>query len=137
LFPTTSGEQHTFDVVVSAIGLFTQPVLPDLTEEEPFTGTLMHTARWDHSVDLADARVASVKGALGHWIAGAGALGALCGIEAVARGVLLPTAGLCEPDARCALPHVIGAAERRPVAAALVNAFAFGGANASLVVRRC
>jgi cyclohexanone monooxygenase len=49
---------HTFDVVVSAVGLFTQPVLPDLAEEEMFTGTLMHTARWDHSVDLRDARVA-------------------------------------------------------------------------------
>ncbi len=44
--------------MVSAVGLFTQPVLPDLVEEEPFTGTLMHTARWDHSVDLHDARVA-------------------------------------------------------------------------------
>jgi cyclohexanone monooxygenase len=55
---TTSGEQYTFDVVVSAVGLFTQPALPDLVEEEPFTGTLMHTARWDHSVDLADSRVA-------------------------------------------------------------------------------
>ncbi|MGX9790858.1 flavin-containing monooxygenase [Mycobacterium sp. MMS18-G62] len=55
---TAAGEQYTFDVVVSAVGLFTQPVLPDLVEEETFTGTLMHTARWDHSVDLRDARVA-------------------------------------------------------------------------------
>ena len=55
---TRAGERYTFDVVVSAVGLFTQPVLPDLVEEEPFTGTLMHTARWDHSVDLRDARVA-------------------------------------------------------------------------------
>lgn len=54
----SSGEEFTFDVVVSAIGLFTQPVLPDLVETEPFTGTLMHTARWDHSVDLRGARVA-------------------------------------------------------------------------------
>jgi cyclohexanone monooxygenase len=55
---TAAGEQYTFDVVVSAVGLFTQPVLPDLVEDEPFTGTLMHTARWDRSVDLRDARVA-------------------------------------------------------------------------------
>jgi cyclohexanone monooxygenase len=55
---TAAGEQYTFDVVVSAVGLFTQPVLPELVEEEKFTGTLMHTARWDHSVDLRDARVA-------------------------------------------------------------------------------
>jgi cyclohexanone monooxygenase len=55
---TATGELYTFDVVVSAVGLFTQPVLPDLVEEEKFTGTLMHTACWDHSVDLRDARVA-------------------------------------------------------------------------------
>lgn len=55
---TDNDEQYSFDVVVSAVGLFTQPVLPDLVEDEPFEGTLMHTARWDHSVDLADARVA-------------------------------------------------------------------------------
>jgi cyclohexanone monooxygenase len=55
---TNSGECYTFDIVVSAVGLFTQPVLPDLVEEEPFTGTLMHTAHWDHSVHLNDARVA-------------------------------------------------------------------------------
>jgi cyclohexanone monooxygenase len=55
---TSAGERYTFDVVVSAIGLFTRPVLPDLHEEEVFTGTLMHTARWDHSVDLRDACVA-------------------------------------------------------------------------------
>ena len=55
---SATGELYTFDVVVSAVGLFTQPVLPDLDEDEPFTGTLMHTARWDHSVDLSDARVA-------------------------------------------------------------------------------
>jgi cyclohexanone monooxygenase len=55
---TSAGEEHSFDIVVSAIGLFTQPVMPDLVEEEPFTGTVMHTAQWDHSVDLRDARVA-------------------------------------------------------------------------------
>jgi cyclohexanone monooxygenase len=55
---TSTGQRYSFDIVVSAVGLFTQPVLPDLTEEEPFTGTLMHTARWDHSVDLLGARVA-------------------------------------------------------------------------------
>ena len=55
---TSAGERYTFDVVVSAIGLFTRPVLPELHEEEAFTGTVMHTARWDHSVDLRDARVA-------------------------------------------------------------------------------
>ncbi len=83
------------------------------------------------------AAVGAVKGALGHWIAGAGAIGFLCGYEAVLSGLCLPTAGLVEPDRACALPHVIGQAIRREVNTALVNAFAFGGANASILVARC
>jgi cyclohexanone monooxygenase len=54
----STGQCHTFDIVVSAVGMFTKPLLPDLHEQEPFTGTLMHTAKWDHSVDLTGARVA-------------------------------------------------------------------------------
>lgn len=55
---TSTGARHVFDVVVSAVGLFAQPVMPALVEEEPFAGTVMHTSRWDHSVPLEDARVA-------------------------------------------------------------------------------
>jgi cyclohexanone monooxygenase len=55
---TATGDHHEFDVLVSAVGLFTQPVMPDLVEQEPFTGTVMHSSRWDHSVDVAGARVA-------------------------------------------------------------------------------
>jgi cyclohexanone monooxygenase len=55
---TSTGERYAFDVVVSAVGLFTRPVLPDLVEQEPFAGTVMHTARWNQSVDLRGARVA-------------------------------------------------------------------------------
>ena len=84
---------------------------------------------------LDRARVASVKGAIGHAIAGAGALGFLCAIEAVARGTLLPTAGLEHPDPQCALPHIIGRAVHARAQTALVNSFAFGGANVSLAIR--
>jgi 3-oxoacyl-[acyl-carrier-protein] synthase II len=80
--------------------------------------------------------VSSVKGALGHAIAGAGALGFLCAVHAVTAGCVLPTAGLAEPDPECDLPHVMGTAVVRPTGSALVNAFAFGGANTSLVLRR-
>lgn len=55
---TAHGQRYRFDVVVSAVGMFTRPVMPDLVEEEPFTGVVMHTARWDHSVDLTGLKVA-------------------------------------------------------------------------------
>ncbi len=55
---TSAGRQHRFDVVVSAVGLFTRPQFPELVEQEPFTGTVMHSSQWDHSLDLPGARVA-------------------------------------------------------------------------------
>jgi 3-oxoacyl-[acyl-carrier-protein] synthase II len=84
----------------------------------------------------ARAYVSSVKGAVGHWVAGAGAIGALCAIEAVRAGAIVPTAGLRAPDPACAARHVIGEGVRADVDVALANAFAFGGANACVVVRR-
>lgn len=84
----------------------------------------------------AELPVSSVKGALGHWIAGAGALGFLCAYEALRCGLLLPTAGLRDPDPACRLRHIVGQAESASVRAALVNALAFGGVNACLVLRR-
>jgi len=86
---------------------------------------------------VARAHVSSSKGALGHWVAGAGALGALYAWEAVARGRVLPTAGLTAPDPACDVDHVIGGAIAKHVPAALANAFAFGGANSCLVLTRC
>ncbi|HEY4243270.1 MAG TPA: beta-ketoacyl-[acyl-carrier-protein] synthase family protein [Kofleriaceae bacterium] len=83
------------------------------------------------------AHVSSSKGALGHWVAGAGALGALYAYHAVAAGEVLPTAGLVDPDPACDVPHVVGRALRKDVGVALANSFAFGGANSCLVLRRC
>lgn len=85
---------------------------------------------------LEHARVSSVKGALGHTIAAAGAIGFVAAVEAISSGTVLPTAGLTIPDPDCALPHVTGRALRRRVGSALVNSFAFGGANCSVVVTR-
>jgi len=85
---------------------------------------------------LARAHVSSSKGALGHWIAGAGALGALYAHHAIVAGEVLPTAGLGDPDPLCDVPHVIGRAVQKDVRAVLANSFAFGGANSCLVMRR-
>lgn len=55
---TSSGDEFSFDVVASAEGLFTRPSMPTLLEEERFTGTVMHSARWDASIDLNGRSVA-------------------------------------------------------------------------------
>jgi 3-oxoacyl-[acyl-carrier-protein] synthase II len=76
--------------------------------------------------------VSSIKGAIGHTLGAAGAIEAAVSALAVQQGVVPPTAGLKDPDAACALRHVV---ERRPgrVRAALSNAFGFGGTDVALV----
>ncbi len=50
----------TADVIVCAVGLFGSPKQPDIQGLTGFRGTIMHTARWDHSVELAGKRVAVI-----------------------------------------------------------------------------
>ncbi len=57
---TEGGEQITARFVIGATGVFSQPKLPDIPGVETFGGTALHTARWDHSVDLRGKRVAVV-----------------------------------------------------------------------------
>jgi cation diffusion facilitator CzcD-associated flavoprotein CzcO len=48
------------DVVVCAAGLFGSLKFPDIAGLNDFSGTLMHTAQWDHSVALAGKKVAVI-----------------------------------------------------------------------------
>ena len=49
---TDAGDTITARYVVGATGVLTQPKLPDIEGLDSYTGTVMHTARWDHEVDL-------------------------------------------------------------------------------------
>lgn len=46
--------------VIAAYGVFTRPKLPDIPGLAEFTGTTMHTARWDHECDVTGKRVAVI-----------------------------------------------------------------------------
>ncbi len=48
------------DVVVSAVGLFGAPKLPDIEGLSSYRGHLMHTSAWDPGVDLAGRKVAVI-----------------------------------------------------------------------------
>lgn len=54
------GTEQTVDVLVTAVGQLSQPVLPSIPGVETFAGASFHSARWDHDVDLAGQRVAVV-----------------------------------------------------------------------------
>lgn len=57
---TADGASITARFVIGATGVLTQPKPPDIDGLAQFRGTLMHTARWDHEVDLRGKRAAIV-----------------------------------------------------------------------------
>ncbi|MEN2738841.1 NAD(P)/FAD-dependent oxidoreductase [Microbacterium sp. X-17] len=48
------------EALVLACGRLTEPAIPDIPGLETFPGPVFHTARWDHSADLAGRRIAVV-----------------------------------------------------------------------------
>ena len=50
---TEDGEESVYDVVIGATGILHKPVHPDIEGLDSFGGACFHSARWDHSVDLA------------------------------------------------------------------------------------
>ncbi|WP_432839768.1 flavin-containing monooxygenase [Dactylosporangium sp. CA-092794] len=57
---TESGEDHEFDVVISALGLLSVPRYPEWPGLSDFTGVSFHTSRWEPQHDLTGKRVAVV-----------------------------------------------------------------------------
>lgn len=80
--------------------------------------------------------VSATKSSTGHLLGAAGALAAILGVRALESGLLPPTINLEDPDPECALDHVAHKARPHPARVMLVNAFGFGGVNASLLLGR-
>jgi nodulation protein E len=80
--------------------------------------------------------ISSTKSMHGHLIGGTGAVEMLACIMALRDGVVAPTLGYEEPDPECALDVVPNVARDADVSVALSNAFAFGGMNAVLALRK-
>ncbi len=84
---------------------------------------------------LGDVPVSSIKGAVGHTIAAAGAVEAVACIAALEGGWLPGTTGLLTPDPACpvtALPAPVASQAR----VMLSNSFGFGGQNCTLLIGR-
>ena len=57
---TAMGDELTARFVIGATGVFSQPRAPDIRGVEDFAGAVMHTARWDHDMELSGKRVAVI-----------------------------------------------------------------------------
>ncbi len=83
-----------------------------------------------------DLMISSTKSMHGHLIGGTGAVELLACIMALRDGIIAPTIGYEEPDPECALDVVPNVAREANIDVALNNAFAFGGLNAVLALRK-
>jgi 3-oxoacyl-[acyl-carrier-protein] synthase II len=81
--------------------------------------------------------MSSVKSMLGHTMGAASAIEAAVCALAVHSDRIPPTINLEEPDPECDLDYVPNRAREHRVRVAMNNAYAFGGNNASLVLRKC
>jgi 3-oxoacyl-[acyl-carrier-protein] synthase II len=79
-------------------------------------------------------KVASIKGHVGHSSGAAAVMSAVAGIQALRTGSLMMNAGTTEPDPDAEFAIVTGAPAALTAPAVQVNAFGFGGQNASLVM---
>src|SRR6185369_6938249 len=77
--------------------------------------------------DVKRVPVSSSKGQIGHTLAAAGAIEAGIAALTIAKQAIVPTAGLEEPDEKCALVHVMHEGREARVRAVVSNSFGFGG----------
>ncbi len=87
-----------------------------------------------HAADRVS--VTASKSQFGHCLGAAGAVGAAVALLALQHQVVSPTLRLEDPDPACDLDCTPKVARQRKVGAALVNAFAFGGNNVCVALRR-
>ena len=80
--------------------------------------------------------LSSTKSMHGHLIGATGAVELLACIMALRDGIIAPTIGYEEPDPDCALDVVPNEAREAKVDVAISNAFAFGGLNAVLALKK-
>lgn len=57
LVKTAGGDQYTCKYFVSAMGMISEPVIPDIKGMDTFKGPCFHSARWPEGLDYAGKRV--------------------------------------------------------------------------------
>jgi len=80
--------------------------------------------------------ITAQKAMTGHAIGAAGVMEIIATTLCLQNDLLLPTINLDEPDPLCDLDYIPHSARNTRIDIALSNHFAFGGANAALVLKR-
>ncbi|WBV63050.1 beta-ketoacyl-[acyl-carrier-protein] synthase family protein [Legionella pneumophila 130b] len=106
------------------------------------TGTQLNDSTETETIKMVfgkrayDIPITAQKAMTGHAIGAAGAMEIIATTLSLQKNTLLPTINLHTPDPACDLDYVPNAAREKTIDIALSNHFAFGGANAALVLRK-
>ena len=106
------------------------------------TGTALNDATETETIKAVFAErayeipITAQKAMTGHAIGAAGVMEIIASTLSIQHGVLLPTINLENPDPNCDLDYVPNQARHQQVNLVLSNHFAFGGANAALILQR-
>ena len=103
------------------------PVFP------PFSPSDLHRVLGEHARRVL---IYSTKSMLGHSLGASGALEMIATIKAIQDQTVPPTANFIDADPDCDLDYVPNTARPARVETAVSNAFAFGGLNAVIVLRK-
>jgi 3-oxoacyl-[acyl-carrier-protein] synthase II len=80
--------------------------------------------------------ISATKSVMGHTFGAAAAFQVASGVLAMQQRCIPPTINFTTPDPECDLDYVPGQARPFPVDTCLVNAFAYGGVNSFMLLRR-
>ncbi len=106
----------------------TGTILNDATETETIKKVF-----GEHAFDIP---ITAQKAMTGHAIGAAGVMEIIATTLSLQHDRLLPTINLETPDPACDLNYIPNKAQDKRIDLALSNHFAFGGANAALILRR-
>lgn len=137
--PTTAGQARAINAALDDARLATGDVqyinahgtgtqLNDLTETETIKSVF-----GDRAYEIP---ITAQKAMTGHAIGAAGAMEIIATVLSLQKDILLPTINLHNPDPQCDLDYIPNQARKKSIDIALSNHFAFGGANAALVLKR-
>ncbi|MCD8299600.1 MAG: beta-ketoacyl-ACP synthase II [Clostridiales bacterium] len=87
----------------------------------------------EHAYDM---KVNSTKSMTGHLLGGAGAIEFIACVLQMQHGYIHQTVGLEHPDEELDLDYVMGSGADMDIEYALSNSFAFGGLNASILIKK-
>lgn len=111
---------------IHAHGTGTQ--LNDITETQTIKNVFGHKAY--------EIPITAQKAMTGHAIGAAGSMQIISAILSLNNNLLLPTINLETQDPSCDLDYIPAVAREKSVDTVLSNHFAFGGANAAIILRR-